>query len=252
MYKFDAKETKDKIVQWIKDFFEENGKNHIAVIGMSGGKDSSIVAALCVEALGKDRVFGVLMPQGRQLDIGYAREICNYLDINCTIIPIGVAVNVLEYEIDTSMCMEATAQCKSNLPARIRMATLYDVAYRVNGRVANTCNLSETLLGWETRWGDAVGDFAPIKDLTVEEVKAVGYELGIPKKFIEKIPTDGLCSSDDEDALGFKYSVMDRYTRTGEIDDEKVKNKIDERVKNSRFKRKEIPYFNSDLKRYVD
>lgn len=252
MYKFDAKETKDKIVQWIKDFFEENGKNHIAVIGMSGGKDSSIVAALCVEALGKDRVFGVLMPQGRQLDIGYAREICNYLDINCTIIPIGVAVNVLEYEIDTSMCMEATAQCKSNLPARIRMATLYDVAYRVNGRVANTCNLSETLLGWETRWGDAVGDFAPIKDLTVEEVKAVGYELGIPKKFIEKIPTDGLCSSDDEDALGFKYSVMDRYTRTGEIHDEKVKNKIDERVKNSRFKRKEIPYFNSDLKRYVD
>lgn len=252
MYKFDAKETKDKIVQWIKDFFEENGKNHIAVVGISGGKDSSIVAALCVEALGKDRVFGVLMPQGRQGDIDYSREICEFLDINRTIVTIGAAVNVLEYEIDTSMCSEATAQCKSNLPARIRMATLYDIAYRVNGRVANTCNLSESLLGWETRWGDAVGDFAPIKDLTVEEVKAIGYELGIPKKFIEKIPTDGLCGSDDEDALGFKYSVMDRYTRTGEIDDEKVKNKIDKRVKNSRFKRKEIPYFDSGLKRYVD
>ena len=122
----------------------------------------------------------------------------------------------------------------------------------INGRVANTCNLSETLLSWETRWGDAVGDFAPISDLTVEEVKAIGYELGLPNELIEKIPSDGLCGSTDEDALGFKYSVMDRYIRTGEIDDKDIKKKIDNRVEKYRFKRMPIPYYKTGMERYVD
>lgn len=250
MYKFDAaKETKN-LIKWIKEWFNENGKDCMAVVGISGGKDSSIVAALCVEALGKNRVIGVLMPQGEQSDIEYSKMLVDFLDITRITCNIEGAVNkVLE---SFEGVVSPTPQTTTNLPARIRMATLYAISQSVNGRVANTCNLSETLLSWETRWGDAVGDFAPISDLTVEEVKAVGYELGLPRELIEKIPSDGLCGSTDEDALGFKYSVMDKYIRTGKIDDKDVKKKIDNRVEKYRFKRMPIPYYKTNMKRYVD
>lgn len=148
--------------------------------------------------------------------------------------------------------ISVSSQTITNLPARIRMATLYAISQSLNGRVANTCNLSETLLSWETRWGDAVGDFSPLSDLTVEEVKAIGYELGLPKELIEKVPSDGLCGSTDEEALGFKYSVMDKYIRTGEIDNENIKREIDNRVEKYRFKRMPIPYYKTNLKRYID
>lgn len=250
MSNFDVKKATNDCVQWIKDFFEQNGKDCMAVVGISGGKDSSVVAALCVEALSKDRVIGVLMPQGEQSDIEYSKMLVDFLDITRITCNIEGAVNeVLE---SFEGVVSPTPQTTTNLPARIRMATLYAISQSVNGRVANTCNLSETLLSWETRWGDAVGDFAPISDLTVEEVKAIGYELGLPNELIEKIPSDGLCGSTDEDALGFKYSVMDRYIRTGEIDDKDIKKKIDNRVEKYRFKRMPIPYYKTGMERYVD
>lgn len=252
MSNFNAKKVKDEIVQWIRDWFEENGKGCKAIVGISGGKDSSVVAALCVEALGKDRVLGVLMPQGRQSDIEYSHMLCNFLGINRIIVPIGQIVNTATYEIETSMDEKMSLQAKINLPPRIRMAALYAVSQTVNGRVANTCNLSETLLSWETRWGDAVGDFAPLADLTVEEVKAVGYELGLPKELIEKVPADGLCGSTDEEALGFKYAVVDKYIRTGEIGDQDIKKKIDDRVEKYRFKRRPIPFFDTKMPRFID
>lgn len=247
---FDAKKIKNEIVEWIRNWFEQNGKDCMSVVGISGGKDSSVVAALCVEALGKDRVIGVLMPQGEQSDIEYSKMLVDFLDITRLTCNIEGAVNeVLE---SFEGVVSPTPQTTTNLPARIRMATLYAISQSVNGRVANTCNLSETLLSWETRWGDAVGDFAPISDLTVKEVKAIGYELGLPNELIEKIPSDGLCGSTDEDALGFKYSVMDRYIRTGEIDDKDIKKKIDNRVEKYRFKRMPIPYYKTGMERYVD
>lgn len=249
---FDAKKTKDEIVEWIREWFEVNGKDCKAVIGISGGKDSSVVAALCTEALGKDRVYGVLMPQGRQRDIDYSHMLCHFLDIQYQIFSIGTIVNTAEYEIKTTLDMELSDQARINLPARIRMATLYAVSQTVNGRVANTCNLSETLLSWETRWGDAVGDFSPLADLTVAEVKAIGYELGLPSELIEKVPSDGLCGNTDEEAMGIKYSVMDRYVRTGEIEDLKMKEKIDKRLEQYRFKRSPIPYFETGMERYVN
>lgn len=250
---FDAKRVKDEIVKWITTWFEENGNGCKAVVGVSGGKDSSVVAALCVAALGKDRVIGVLMPNGEQSDIKYSHMLCDHLGIKNYTVNVGAAINgVLDSIHKNATDIEVTEQTTTNLPARIRMATLYAVSQSVNGRVANTCNLSETLLSWETRWGDAVGDFAPLADLTVEEVKAVGYELGLPKELIEKIPSDGLCGSTDEDALGFKYAVMDRYIRTGEIDDKQIKHVIDKRVERYRFKRMPIPFYQTGLKRYVD
>lgn len=204
MNNFDAKKVKNEIVQWIKDWFNENGKGCCAVVGISGGKDSSVVAALCVEALGKDRVFGVLMPQGEQSDIDFSYKLVRHLDINNCIVNIGDTISTLTNEVKPKLNNQWSKQTSTNLPARIRMATLYAVSQTINGRVANTCNLSETLLSWETRWGDAVGDFSPLSDLTVEEVKAIGFELGLPKELIEKVPSDGLCGSTDEDALGFK------------------------------------------------
>ena len=261
MSNFDVKKVTNDCVQWIKDFFEKNGKDCMAVVGISGGKDSSVVAALCVEALGKDRVIGVLMPNGHQSDITDAYKLCKLLNIKSIEVNIKETVDsvydAIRYGVydDTRQGFDElniSVQSRINLPPRIRMATLYAISQSVNGRVANTCNLSETLLSWETRWGDAVGDFAPISDLTVEEVKAIGYELGLPNELIEKIPSDGLCGSTDEDALGFKYSVMDRYIRTGEIDDKDIKKKIDNRVEKYRFKRMPIPYYKTGMERYVD
>ena len=252
MSKFDAKKVKDEIVAWIRNWFNLNGNDCIAVIGISGGKDSSVVAALCVEALGKDRVFGVLMPQGKQKDIDYSYKLCNFLDIKHISVHIGITVNSLQNEIAISLKKPLSTQATTNLPVRIRMTTLYAVAQTINGRVANTCNLSETLLSWETRWGDQVGDFSPLADLTVQEVKAIGYELGLPECLIEKTPSDGLCGSSDEEALGFTYAVVDKYIRTGKIDDLDVKSKIDERVTKYRFKRLELPHYESGLKRYID
>ena len=250
MYKFDVAKETENLIKWIRDWFDKNGEDCNAVLGISGGKDSSVVAALCVEALGKNRVIGVLMPQGEQSDIEYSKMLVDFLDITRITCNIEGAVNeVLE---SFEGVVSPTPQTTTNLPARIRMATLYAISQSVNGRVANTCNLSETLLSWETRWGDAVGDFAPISDLTVEEVKAVGYELGLPRELIEKIPSDGLCGRTDEDALGFKYSVIDKYIRTGEIDDKDVKKKIDNRVEKYRFKRMPIPYYKTNMERYID
>ncbi|MDU2211737.1 MAG: NAD(+) synthase, partial [Eubacterium sp.] len=154
---FDAKKVKNEIVEWIRNWFEQNGKDCMAVVGISGGKDSSVVAALCVEALGKNRVIGVLMPQGEQSDIEYSKMLVDFLDITRITCNIEGAVNeVLE---SFEGVVSPTPQTTTNLPARIRMATLYAISQSVNGRVANTCNLSEDWVGYATKYGDAAGDF---------------------------------------------------------------------------------------------
>ena len=239
---FDAKKAKEEVVKWIKKWFDINGKDCNAVVGISGGKDSSIVAALCVEALGKDRVIGVLMPNGGQGDIGDAVELINHLGIKSYTINIKGAVDKI------LRCMklngiDITDQTRINLPPRIRMSTLYAVSQSNNGRVANTCNLSEDWVGYATRYGDAAGDFSPLSQLTVTEVKEIGRVLGLPTELVDKTPTDGLCGKTDEDNLGFTYEVLDRYIRTGEIDDEDIKNKIDDMHEKNLFKLQLMPSF---------
>lgn len=238
---FDAKKVKNEIVEWIRNWFEQNGKDCMAVVGISGGKDSSVVAALCVEALGKDRVIGVLIPQGEQSDIEYSKMLVDFLDITRITCNIEGAVNeVLE---SFEGVVSPTPQTTTNLPARIRMATLYAISQSVNGRVANTCNLSEDWVGYATKYGDAAGDFSPLSQLTVTEVKAIGRELGLPSELVDKTPTDGLCGKTDEDNLGFTYAELDVYIRDGIEPSEEVKAKIDSMHEKNLFKLQPMPSF---------
>ena len=242
---FDAKRIKDECVEWIKEFFKNNGPDCNAVVGISGGKDSSIAAALCVEALGKDRVIGVLMPQGKQHDIDMAYLLVNHLGIKHYEVNIEDAVEGIIKNIPDEL--ELTAMTKQNLPARIRMSTLYAVSQSCNGRVCNTCNLSEDWVGYSTRYGDAAGDFSPMSGLTVTEVKEIGYLLGLPNELVDKTPIDGLCGKTDEENLGFTYAELDIYIRTGVIKDSQKKEMIDRRHKANLFKLELMPSFKPEL-----
>lgn len=243
---FDAKVVKDECVNWIRDFFEKNGKGCNAVVGISGGKDSSIAAALCVEALGKDRVIGVLMPKGVQHDIDKAYLLVNHLGIKHYEVNIQEAYDSIVNAMPDGF--ELSTQSITNLPPRIRMTTLYAVSQSVNGRVVNTCNLSEDYVGYSTRYGDSVGDFSPMSNLTVTEVKQIGYELGLPAELIEKVPIDGLCGKTDEENLGFTYAELDIYIRTGFIEDQAKKELIDRKHKANLFKLQLMPSYMPTMK----
>ena len=242
---FDAVKVKNECVEWIRAFFEENGPGCKAVIGISGGKDSSITAALCVEALGKDRVIGVLMPQGEQHDIDMAYMLVNHLGIKYYVVNVKDAVDGVLNNFPAEL--EMSEQSKINLPPRIRMSTLYAISQSVNGRVANTCNLSEDWVGYATRYGDAAGDFSPLSHLTVTEIKEIGYALGVPKELVDKTPIDGLCGKTDEDNLGFTYAELDIYIRTGEISDEEKKKSIDRKHAANLFKLQMMPSFKPEF-----
>ena len=242
---FNAEKVKNQCVEWIRNFFEENGKGCNAVVGISGGKDSSVAAALCVEALGKDRVIGVLMPQGEQHDIDKAFMLVNHLGIKHYVVNVKDAVEGILSALPEDL--QVTAQTVQNIPPRIRMSTLYAVSQSCNGRVCNTCNLSEDWVGYSTRYGDSVGDFSPMSNLTVTEVKEIGYLLGLPRELVDKTPIDGLCGKTDEENLGFTYATLDRYIRTGEIDDEATKELIDRRHRANLFKLQLMPIFDPKI-----
>jgi NAD+ synthase len=240
---FDAKKITPQIIRWIADFFDRNAPPGTkAVIGVSGGKDSSVVAALCAAALGKDRVLGVLLPQGEQHDIDVAYELCRTLDIQVVEINIGEPARVLYSGIEQAG-LKLNDAAAFNTPARLRMTALYAVAGIVGGRVANTGNLSEDWVGYSTKFGDSAGDFSPLADLTVTEVKAVGREVGLAAKFIDKTPLDGLCGKTDEENLGFSYAVLDRYIREGVCEDDEVKEKIDRLHRLNLHKSNPMPAF---------
>jgi len=238
---FNAKKCKEDLVEWVR----KTVGDCTVVIGISGGKDSSVCAALCVEALGKDKVFGVLMPDGEQKDIDKSLELVKHLGIDYTCINIGYATLMLRQSIFegfksrhrinrtcssyiTNYATKFNDVYETNTPARIRMTTLYGVAAILgNARVANTCNLSEDWVGYSTKYGDSAGDFSPLANLTVHEVKELGYELGLPKDLIEKVPSDGMSGKSDEEKLGFTYDELDTYIRTGVIENLEHKEKID-------------------------
>ena len=219
----------EKVIEWIKQYFKDNGKDCNAIIGISGGCDSSVTAALLVKALGKDRVIGVLMPNGDQYDIDCSYQLVKFLDIKYYVININKPYLELTNEIDTKLKIDSKSYdiYRTNTPSRLRMVTLYGISGLFNGRVANTCNLSEDYVGYSTKFGDSAGDFSPISNFTKTEVRELGEELGLPKNLIYKVPEDGMSFKSDEEKLGFTYEVLDKYIRTGEIDDLKIKEKID-------------------------
>jgi len=248
--KFDAEEDKAKIIAFLQDWFAKNGPTANAVIGISGGKDSSVAAALCVEALGKDRVIGVLMPNGVQSDIDDALRLVNHLGIKYRIVNIGTPykemLKALQYTETTStndFHFAVTDALKQNLPPRLRMATLYAVAQglKEGGRVINTCNRSEDYVGYSTKFGDSAGDVAPLASYTVTEVMAIGDTLGLPTELVHKTPSDGLCGKIDEDNLGFTYAVLDKYIMTGVCEDESIKANIDRRHELNKHKLELLP-----------
>lgn len=232
---FDAARVKGELVTWIRGWFEKNGKGCKAVVGISGGKDSSVAAALCVEALGKDRVIGVLMPNGEQSDIAMSRLLVSHLGIEHYVVNIHDGYQGLLGEVRQALGT-VSRDTEINLAPRLRMSTLYAVAQSRNGRVANTCNLSEDWVGYSTRYGDSAGDFSPLSMLCVREVKALGRELGLPECLIEKVPIDGLCGQTDEEKLGFTYATLDAYIRDGIEPDAATKARIDRLYELNRFK----------------
>ncbi len=241
MKDFNAKREIDAITEWIRGWFEENGKNAKAVLGISGGKDSTVCAALLKRALGADRVLGILMPDGEQADIADSHLVVSHLGIPHRVINIGPTTAALKKTLSEQT--ELSRDTLINIPPRIRMTTLYAVAQSIpgGGRVANTCNASEDYIGYSTKYGDAAGDFAILADYTVTEVLLMGEELGLPDSLVHKAPSDGLSGQTDEDKIGFTYAVLDRYIREGICDDPATKEKIDRMHRQNLHKLKTIP-----------
>ncbi len=225
---------KDEMVAWVRNYFKcSGGPATKALVGVSGGKDSSVVAAVCVEALGRDRVVGVLMPNGVQTDIADSKRLCEFLGIQNFEVNIGNAYSALTTEMTGVTGLSVTPQYKTNTPSRLRMATLYGIAALMGDcRISNNGNLSERLMGYFTIWGDGAGDFAPLAHLYVSEVMALGRALGLPEELAFKTPTDGMSGKSDEDNLGFSYSDVEKVDR-GQTDGmapetiEKIRRRID-------------------------
>ena len=234
------------IVEWIKEKMINSGGNK-AVIGISGGKDSSVTAALCVKALGKENVIGVLMPDGIQRDISDSKALCEFLDIQNTTVNIeGMTKAFLKSldEIDKDLIPSISNQTRLNLPPRVRMTVLYAVSQSIdNSRVVNTSNISEDWVGYATIYGDTAGAFSPLGMLTSDEVVQVGDFIGLPSNFLHKKPSDGLTGKTDEDVFGFTYEVLNRYIREGICEDEVIKKRIDDMHRYSRHKFLTIPMF---------
>ena len=238
---FDAEKATNACVKWIQDFFKNNGDGCNAIVGISGGKDSSVVAGLCVKALGNNRVIGVLMPNGEQADIDCAHQLCDHLGIRKIVFNIKDAYQGMYNALPKDF--EVSNQSKINLSPRLRMSALYFLSQSLNGRVANTCNLSEDYVGYSTRYGDSVGDFSPCSHFTVEEVKLIGKHLGLPQLLIDKPPIDGLSGKTDEDNLGFTYQALDDYIRRGIAPENETKERIDRLHKQNLFKLELMPSF---------
>lgn len=254
MYLFDVEKVTNELVDWIKDWFDKNGKDCNAIIGISGGKDSTVAAALCVKALGKDRVIGIMMPNHCQSDMDDSIRVCETLGIKHHTVDIGIAVDSLLNNIHIRTDIDKfSEQTLTNLPSRMRMVTLYAISQTYNGRVINTCNLSENICGFSTLYGDHAGDVSLFDELTVTEIKTIGHYLGLPTELVDKAPSDGLTGKTDEENFGFTYDVLDEFIRTGICTDKSAKYKILLRYNSGKFKTSLInfPHYSSDLPNYI-
>lgn len=250
MYTLDIKKNTEACIQWIKNWFaNDSGCAEGIIVGISGGKDSAVVATLCAKAIGKDRVCGVLMPNGYQEDIDDAVKVIKHLGIRSATVNIGKICSQFDCAIDSEFggCPELTEESKINIPPRVRMTVLYALGQSMKYRVAGTGNASEHLVGYFTKWGDGACDFNPIENFTKEEVVEIGLELGLPPEIVNKTPSDGLCGKTDEEKLGISYSNINRYIRQESTDGEdiskEVLDKIIEKMRRNSHKNNSIPSF---------
>lgn len=251
---FNVVKVTNDLIDWIREYFQKNGPTCNAIIGISGGKDSTVCAGLLVEALGKDRVIGVTMPNGFQDDIEDSIKVTNFLGIRRINVNIYDTYRALMNGVEDGLYgiglkREVSDNTKINMPPRLRMTTLFAVSQTLNGRVVNTCNLSEDWVGYSTLFGDAAGQFSPLGKLTVEEIIAIGDYLGLPRELVHKTPSDGLCNKTDEDNLGFRYSELDDYINTGVMEDNEKKQLIDKKHRANLFKYKPMPTFDPKIER---
>lgn len=236
----DLKKELPQICKWIQDCVG----NATVVVGVSGGKDSSVVAALCVKALGKDKVVGVLMPQNEQSDIDKSYLLVRHLGIKHYVVNIGETYDALTKEIQAKTDLSFNLAYTSNTPARIRMMTLYGIAAMLgNSRVVNTCNLSEDYVGYSTKFGDAAGDFSPLSKFTAGEVMELGDLLALPYELSHKVPTDGMCGRTDEERFGFTYQQLDDYLRGRATPPQEVVEKIERMHRASLHKLLPMPVY---------
>lgn len=241
MDKFKAKQAIQDITNWIRHYFAESGPKSKAVIGISGGKDSTVAATLLVEALGPERVVGILMPNYSQSDMGDSLEVCDMLGIQYYIVDIGESMEYLTHAIPQELFGCDNEIYYTNTPARLRMTTLYGIAGLIGGRVANTCNMSEDYVGYSTKWGDNAGDFAILANYTVSEVIAIGEALNLPPHLIYKTPADGMSGKSDEEKLGVSYQEIDEYIMYGVVPPADALAKMRMLYDRSRHKVKHMP-----------
>lgn len=242
MKNFDAKECYTKLIEWTRNWFNTKGEHSKAIIGMSGGKDSTITAKILVDALGKDRVIGVALPDEGQ-GLNDADKICEYLGIKFIMFPISLITGAIHETAAFSKSLDQplTSQAVQNIPPRIRMTCLYMIAQTYGGFVVNTSNLSEDIVGYATLFGDSCGSVSLLGNLTVTEILEIGNHLNLPKEWVHKIPDDGLPQSmPDETKLGFTYNILDKYITGEQIPDKETKLKIDIKYKDNLFKMKII------------
>ena len=244
----------NEVIAWIQDWFNNKSGNAKGVIlGISGGKDSSIVAALCAKALGKDKVYGVLMPNGEQKDIDDAIEICEFLGIKYRVVNINKVVESIESAIRYSKSyykndfvnnfLPLSIHTKTNIPPRVRMTILYAIGQELGYRVVGTGNFSERFVGYFTKWGDGACDFNPIGSLNTEEIIAVGNYLNLPGHLVNKEPADGLCGKTDEENLGYSYEDVNTFSIYKTCGDEEIDKKIEKAHLYGQHKLNLIPMF---------
>ena len=233
-----------ELTKAIRNWFDRNGKDKCAVLGISGGKDSTVAAALLARALGPERVVGVMMPCGVQKDIADSEEVVKVLGIRSATINIGKAFSDLQNEYNGVPGVFVTKDAQVNLQPRLRMAALYMVAQSLSegGFVINTCNRSEDYVGYATKFGDCAGDVSVLGNLLVSEILEIGDAMDeIPKHLVHKAPSDGLWGDTDEDRLGFTYDQLEKFILKGTSGDRKVDAKIVRMNRNSRHKYEEMP-----------
>lgn len=249
------KSEMNNCIEWISEYVKESGSKGV-VLGLSGGKDSAVVLAMAVKALGKENVVAVSMPCNSVVsDFDDAKECADKFGVAFRKIDVTSIYEKLENSVNAEIgklgVNELSTEAKINIKPRIRMTVLYGVAQSLGYLVIGTGNLCEAMVGYTTKWGDSAADFNPIANFTVPEVLKMGEYLGVPNSIIKKAPNDGLGGKTDEEKMGVKYSQIADMIENGDIEDKTAKEIILNRFEASKHKRGKIPTYNFDRKNYL-